>query len=264
MSRVIAIANQKGGVGKTTTAINLGASLAVAERKVLIIDIDPQGNATSGLGLKRAEIDTSIYDVLIDGAKISDVLVREVHFPYLDVAPSSRDLVGAEVELVGRPQRELVLRGALEGIREEYDFVLIDCPPSLGLLTVNGLFAADEALVVTAPSAWASDGVEQVLTTIERVGRRKPNGLQVTGIVVNNLGRTRDASYWHAQIESDHGDLTLPPIRQRAAITEAGAQSLPVHSLGNRPGAREAADEFAELLRAITGQRVASATPVSE
>ncbi len=184
MSRVIAIANQKGGVGKTTTAINLGASLAVAERKVLIIDIDPQGNATSGLGLKRAEIDTSIYDVLIDGAKISDVLVREVHFPYLDVAPSSRDLVGAEVELVGRPQRELVLRGALEGIREEYDFVLVDCPPSLGLLTLNTLAAADTVLIPIQCEFYALEGLSQLLNTVRLVQRNLNPRLQIEGVLL--------------------------------------------------------------------------------
>lgn len=147
MSRVIAIANQKGGVGKTTTAINLGASLAVAERRTLIIDIDPQANATSGLGLERATIRASIYDVLIEGAPLESTLVQQLHFPYLDVVPSTRDLVGAEVELVDRPERELVLWKALQSVRDRYDYVLIDCPPSLGLLTLNTLAAADAVLI---------------------------------------------------------------------------------------------------------------------
>ncbi|MFS8637940.1 MAG: AAA family ATPase [Gemmatimonadota bacterium] len=184
MSRVIAIANQKGGVGKTTTAINLGASLAVAERKVLIIDIDPQGNATSGLGLKRAELNASIYDVLIEGMKVEEVICREVHFPYLDVVPSSRDLVGAEVELVGRPQRELVLRRALEGIREEYDFVLIDCPPSLGLLTLNTLTAADTVLIPIQCEFYALEGLSQLLNTVRLVQRNLNPRLQIEGVLL--------------------------------------------------------------------------------
>ena len=184
MSRVIAIANQKGGVGKTTTAINLGASLAVAERKVLIIDIDPQGNATSGLGLKRAELNASIYDVLIEGMKIEEVICREVHFPYLDVVPSSRDLVGAEVELVGRQQRELVLRRALEGIREEYDFVLIDCPPSLGLLTLNTLTAADTVLIPIQCEFYALEGLSQLLNTVRLVQRNLNPRLQIEGVLL--------------------------------------------------------------------------------
>lgn len=184
MSRVIAIANQKGGVGKTTTAINLGASLAVAERSVLIIDIDPQGNATSGLGLKRGEIDASIYDVLIDGVPIGHVVRREVHFPYLDVVPSSRDLVGAEVELVGRAQREQVLRQALEGVRDKYDYVLIDCPPSLGLLTLNTLTAADAVLIPIQCEFYALEGLSQLLNTVRLVQRNLNPRLQIEGVLL--------------------------------------------------------------------------------
>ena len=184
MSRVIAIANQKGGVGKTTTAINLGASLAVAERRTLIIDIDPQGNATSGLGLNRAEVDASIYDVLIDGVPIDDVRKREVHFSYLDVVPSSRDLVGAEVELVGRERREYMLRRALEAVRDEYDFVLIDCPPSLGLLTLNTLTAADTVLIPIQCEFYALEGLSQLLNTVRLVQRNLNPRLQIEGVLL--------------------------------------------------------------------------------
>ncbi len=184
MSRVIAIANQKGGVGKTTTAINLGASLAVAERRTLIIDIDPQGNATSGLGLNRAEVDASIYDVLIDGVSIDDVRKREVHFSYLDVVPSSRDLVGAEVELVGRERREYMLRRALEAVRDEYDFVLIDCPPSLGLLTLNTLTAADTVLIPIQCEFYALEGLSQLLNTVRLVQRNLNPRLQIEGVLL--------------------------------------------------------------------------------
>ena len=143
MSRVIAIVNQKGGVGKTTTAINLGASFAVAERKTLVVDMDPQGNATSGLGVRRSNIDRSMYEVLVDGEPIQSAIIPSLHFKNLDLVPSDVDLVGAEVQLVERPERETLLRRALRDVREHYDFVLVDCPPSLGLLTLNTLAAAD-------------------------------------------------------------------------------------------------------------------------
>jgi len=133
----------------------------------------------------------------------------------------------------------------------DYDLVLIDCPPSLGLLTVNGLFGADQALVVTEPGAWASDGVAQILRTVERIGTRRPEGLAVAGIVVNRLGRTRDARYWYEQLVETYGEQVLPPVHLRAAIPEAAAQSLPIHGLGNRAGAAEAAAEFDALLTAI-------------
>jgi chromosome partitioning protein len=184
MSRVIAIANQKGGVGKTTTAINLGAGLAVAERRTLIVDLDPQGNATSGIGLDRATLDGSIYDVLVDGAAVTDVRVARVHFPFLDVVPSSQDLVGAEVELVARPHRELVLRHALETVRNEYDYVLLDCPPSLGLLTLNVLSAADTVLIPIQCEFYALEGLSQLLNTVRLVQQSMNPKLQIEGVLL--------------------------------------------------------------------------------
>jgi chromosome partitioning protein len=184
MSRVIAIANQKGGVGKTTTAINLGAGLAVAEKRTLIIDMDPQGNATSGLGIDRSSVEHSIYDVVVGDASIQDVIRNKVHFPYLDVIPSSQDLVGAEVELVERANRETVLRTAVGGIRDNYDYILVDCPPSLGLLTVNTLTAADTVLIPIQCEFYALEGLSQLLNTIRLVQQNLNPALQVEGVLL--------------------------------------------------------------------------------
>lgn len=184
MSRVIAIANQKGGVGKTTTAINLGAGLAVAERRTLIVDMDPQGNATSGMGVDRSRLKGSVYDILIEDSAIADVRVERVHFPFLDIVPSSQDLVGAEVELVDRPQRELVLRRALEPVRDEYDYVLLDCPPSLGLLTLNTLAAADTVLIPIQCEFYALEGLSQLLNTVRLVQQNLNPKLQIEGVLL--------------------------------------------------------------------------------
>lgn len=184
MSRIIAIANQKGGVGKTTTAINLGACLAVAEKRTLIIDIDPQANATSGVGIRKDQVARSIYDVLVDDVPLEDVLLKGVHFPYLDVAPATRDLVGVEVELVQRQGRETLLRDALAGVRDRYDFVLIDAPPSLGMLTLNTLAAADSVLIPIQCEFYALEGLSQLLNTVRIVQKNLNPALQIEGVLL--------------------------------------------------------------------------------
>ena len=194
MSRVIAIANQKGGVGKTTTAINLGASLAVAERRTLIIDIDPQANASSGLGLDRGAASPNIYDVLVGNRPLELVTKRAIHFPSLDLVPSTRDLVGAEIEMVGMPSRETVLRRALESVREEYDFVLVDCPPSLGLLTLNTLTAADSVLIPIQCEFYALEGLSQLLNTVRLVQRALNPDLEIEGVLLTMFDRRLNLS----------------------------------------------------------------------
>jgi chromosome partitioning protein len=184
MSRVIAIANQKGGVGKTTTAINLGAGLAVAEKRTLVIDMDPQGNATSGFGIDRSDVQQSIYDVLTGTAPLEGIIRRKLHFPFLDVAPSTRDLVGAEVELVDRSGRELVLREAIAEARDGYDFVLVDCPPSLGLLTLNTLSAADTVLIPIQCEFYALEGLSQLLNTVRLVQQSLNPALEIEGVLL--------------------------------------------------------------------------------
>jgi len=184
MSRVIAIANQKGGVGKTTTAINLGAGLAVAEKRTLIVDMDPQGNATSGMGIDRSKLPGSVYDLIVEGVPLSEIRVSKVHFPYLDVVPSSQDLVGAEVELVQRPQRENLLKKALAPVRDEYDYILLDCPPSLGLLTLNTLTAADTVLIPIQCEFYALEGLSQLLNTVRLVQQSLNPSLQIEGVLL--------------------------------------------------------------------------------
>ena len=184
MSRIIAIANQKGGVGKTTTAINLGACLAVAEKRTLIVDIDPQANATSGVGIRKEDVEDSIYDVLVDDVPLDDVISRSVHFSHLDIAPATRDLVGVEVELVRRKGRETLLRDALAPIRDRYDYILIDAPPSLGMLTLNTLAAADSVLIPIQCEFYALEGLSQLLNTVRIVQKNLNPRLQIEGVLL--------------------------------------------------------------------------------
>ena len=229
MGKIIALANQKGGVGKTTTTINLAASLATLEKSVLVIDADPQANASSGLGVDIKEVDCSIYECIIDHADVRDAIYT-TDINGLDIIPSHINLVGAEIEMLNLPNRENVIKNMLATIRDEYDFILIDCSPSLGLITVNALTAADSVVIPVQCEYFALEGISKLLNTIKIIKSRLNPQLEIEGFLLTMYdSRLRLANQIYDEVKRHFQELVFKTVIQRnVKLSDSPSHGLPV------------------------------------
>lgn len=265
----ISLANQKGGVGKTTVTLGFSEAACSLGLRVLVIDCDPQANATAGLALTP---DSSTYgladlienEVILNAQNKSDYISRSPWMDHIDLNDGSKNgcidvitshprLSGVEARLASDPigASDRIDR-SLQSIKSEYDLILFDCPPSIGHLTINALFASDEVVIISAPSAWSSDGVEIFSNNVERIATRRNDKPSIAGVIINNVGRTRDGKYWESEISGRYEHKTMS-IASRAAIAEASAMSQPLSALGSRPGAPEALTNFRDVFCSIVG-----------
>ncbi|MCH2391521.1 MAG: AAA family ATPase [Nitrospinales bacterium] len=266
MSKIISVANQKGGVGKTTTAINLAACLALSGQKVLIIDIDPQGNASSGLGVNLRESQKGIYELLAGNASL-DQVIYPTEIDTLKIIPSNVDLAGAEIELVGRDHREKILSMALNGVNAEYEFIVIDCPPSLGLLTLNALTVSQSVLIPMQCEYYALQGLSQLLKTLQRIKKSINPNLKVEGILLTMYdNRTLLTSQVENQVKKYFSEFLMKTIIPRnIRLSEAPSHGKPIVLYANRSKGSDSYVELAqEVIQRTKGEMVSPKTEPQE
>lgn len=247
MARVIAVANQKGGVGKTTTAVNLSSALAQKGKKVLVVDVDPQGNTTSGVGIDKNTVKSTVYDILVNDADIKDVIVETPYFS-MKVVPSNINLAGAEIELVGMNNREYLLKNAINSVRDDFDYIIVDCPPSLGLVTVNALSAVDSVLIPVQCEYYALEGIAQLTNTINLIKNAYNPGIEIEGVLMTMFnGRTNLAIQVVEEVRKYFGRKvyrTLIPRNVR--LSEAPGFGEPINVFDKHSTGAQAYDNLAE------------------
>lgn len=254
MGRIIAIANQKGGVGKTTTSINLSACLAEAGKKTLVIDLDPQGNCTSGFGIDKSEMENTVYELMLDECSIKESMTKVENIDNLSLIPSNVNLAGAEIELLGINEKEYILKNAVDYIRDDYDYIIIDCPPSLNMLTVNAMTTADSILVPIQCEYYALEGISQLIHTIDLVQERLNANLKIEGVVFTMYDARTNLSSDVVDTVKENLNATVYQtiIPRNVRLAEAPSHGLPINLYDSKSAG---AESYRNLAKEIIGRK---------